>query len=39
MVARMGTTARLEVQPVEVNFSLKDRVYTSLKQAIMSMDI
>ena len=35
----MGTTARLEVQPVEVNFSLKDRVYTSLKQAIMSMDI
>jgi len=39
MVGRMVSTARLEVQPVEVNFSLKDRVYASLRQAIMSMDI
>ena len=34
----MGT-ARLDVQPLEVNFSLKDKVYDSLKQAIMSMNI
>ncbi len=31
--------ARLDVQPLEVNFSLKDKVYDSLKQAIMSMNI
>ena len=39
MTGRVFNTARLEVQPVEMNFSLKDRVYASLKQAIMSMDI
>ena len=34
----MGT-ARLKVQHLEVNFSLKDKVYDSLRQAIMSMNI
>ena len=32
-------TAKLEVAPIEANFSLKDRIYNSLKQAITSMNI
>ncbi|MSO92577.1 MAG: GntR family transcriptional regulator [Rhodospirillales bacterium] len=32
-------TARLNVQPIETNFSLKDKIYDSLKQAITSMNI
>ena len=32
-------TANLDVQPIEANFSLKDRIYGSLKQAITSMNI
>ena len=32
-------TARLEVQPIQADFSLKDRIYDSLKQAITSMNI
>jgi DNA-binding GntR family transcriptional regulator len=36
---RTEGTARLEVQPLEVNFSLKDRVYDALKKAIVSMNI
>ena len=35
----MSATAKLKVQPLEVNFSLKDKVYDALRQAIMSMDI
>lgn len=31
--------AKLNVQPLDVNFSLKDKVYDSLRQAIMAMDI
>ncbi len=31
--------ANLDVQPIEANFSLKDRIYGSLKQAITSMNI
>lgn len=34
-----GSTARLPVQPLGMNFSLKDKVYASLKEAIMAMDI
>ncbi|MFQ5775097.1 MAG: GntR family transcriptional regulator [Kiloniellaceae bacterium] len=32
-------TAKLDVAPIEANFSLKDRIYSSLKQAITSMNI
>ena len=32
-------TAQLEVQPIEANFSLKDRIYDTLKAAITSMKI
>ena len=32
-------TANLDVQPIEANFSLKDRIYGSLKQAITSMNV
>ena len=32
-------TARLDVQPIQADFSLKDRIYDSLKQAITSMNI
>jgi DNA-binding GntR family transcriptional regulator len=32
-------TARLNVQPIQADFSLKDRIYESLKQAITSMNI
>jgi DNA-binding GntR family transcriptional regulator len=32
-------TAELQLQPIEANFSLKDKIYTSLKEAIMSMNI
>lgn len=31
--------AKLNVQTLDVNFSLKDKVYDALRQAIMSMDI
>ncbi|MGF1612039.1 MAG: GntR family transcriptional regulator, partial [Kiloniellales bacterium] len=34
-----GATARLIVEPIEPNFSLKDRIYGSLKAAITSMNI
>ncbi len=33
------TLAQLDVQPIEDNFSLKDRIYNSLKQAITAMNI
>jgi len=32
-------TANLDVAPIEANFSLKDRIYRTLKQAITSMNI
>lgn len=32
-------TAQLDVQPIEADFSLKDRIYDSLRQAITSMNI
>lgn len=32
-------TAQLNVQPIEADFSLKDRIYDTLKQAITSMNI
>jgi len=32
-------TAELQLQPIEANFSLKDRIYASLKDAIMSVNI
>jgi DNA-binding GntR family transcriptional regulator len=32
-------TAQLNVRPIEADFSLKDRIYDSLKQAITSMNI
>ncbi len=32
-------TARLAVQPVEVNFALKDKVYDALKAAVTAMNI
>jgi DNA-binding GntR family transcriptional regulator len=32
-------TARLAVEPLDVNFSLRDKVYDAMKQAIMSMNI
>ncbi len=32
-------TARLSVQPIDANFSLKDKTYDSLKRAIASMNI
>ncbi len=32
-------TAQLNVQPIQADFSLKDRIYESLKQAITSMNI
>lgn len=33
------STAKLNVRPLDINFSLKDKVYDALRQAIMSMDI
>ncbi|HUJ76428.1 MAG TPA: GntR family transcriptional regulator [bacterium] len=33
------STARLAVQPLDINFSLKDKVYQALKEAILSMNI
>lgn len=35
----MMATADLKVEPIEANFSLKDRIYTTLKKAITSMNI
>ena len=35
----MAATANLNVAPIEANFSLKDRIYKTLKQAITSMNI
>ena len=35
----MEGMTKLNVQPLDVNFSLKDKVYDALRQAIMSMDI
>ena len=32
-------TVKLDLRPLEVNFSLKEKVYTALKDGIMSMDI
>jgi DNA-binding GntR family transcriptional regulator len=32
-------TAKLQVEPIDANFSLKDKIYASLKQAITSMNI
>ena len=32
-------TVQLDVQPIEANFSLKDRIYGSLKQGITAMNI
>lgn len=32
-------TAQLDVQPIDAEFSLKDRIYDSLRQAITSMNI
>jgi DNA-binding GntR family transcriptional regulator len=34
-----SVTARLDVQPIGPDYSLKDRIYDSLKQAITSMNI
>ena len=31
--------AELSVEPIDANFSLKDKIYDSLKQAITSMNI
>ena len=31
--------AELSVKPIDANFSLKDKIYDSLKQAITSMNI
>ena len=39
MTSRSASTARLVVQPLDVNFSLKDKAYDALKKAIMSMNI
>jgi DNA-binding GntR family transcriptional regulator len=36
---RSGATARLVVEPLDVNYSLRDKVYDALKQAIMSMNL
>ena len=36
---RRIAAAELPVQPIEANFSLKDRIYASLKQAITSVNI
>lgn len=33
------STVRLAVQPIEPNFSLKDRIYEALKETIAAMDI
>ena len=35
----MVATADLKVEPIEANFSLKDRIYTTLRKAITSMNI
>ncbi len=35
----MMATANLNVEPIEANFSLKDRIYATLKKAITSMNI
>ena len=35
----MMATAELNVEPIEANFSLKDRIYTTLRKAITSMNI
>lgn len=39
MVIRSEGTARLEVQPLDVSFSLREKAYQALKQAIMSMNL
>jgi len=36
---RSAATARLVVEPLDVTYSLRDKVYEALKQAIMSMNI
>ncbi|MBT5455461.1 MAG: GntR family transcriptional regulator [Rhodospirillaceae bacterium] len=33
------STVRLAVQPIDINFSLKDRIYEALKETIAEMDI
>ena len=33
------TTAKLVVQPIDVNFSLKSKIYEALRQSIIDMDI
>lgn len=33
------TTAKLDVAPIEANYSLKDRIYATLKEAITNMNI
>lgn len=35
----MSTTVRFEIQPIDVSFSLKDKVYEALKSTITSMNI
>jgi len=39
MATRSDNTAQLEVRPLDVHFSLKDKVYDSLRDAITSMNI
>ncbi len=39
MVILSEGTARLEVQPLDVSFSLREKAYQALKQAIMSMNL
>ena len=36
---KVASTARLSVEPLDVSYSLRDKVYDALKQAIMSMNI
>ena len=33
------STVRLDVQPIDLNFSLKDRIYEALKETIAQMNI
>ena len=33
------TTAKLVVQPIDVNFSLKSKIYEALRHSIINMDI
>ena len=39
MAIRTEGTARLEVQPLDVSFSLREKAYQALRQAIMSMNL